>query len=322
MKDTRRFKEKVRKIRRSRRTRNFLVFLVFVFIAFVFWFIMALNDSVQRNVEVKFEIENVPDSITFLSNPPSKLQITVRDKGSRLLNHLLLKDKKITIDFNEYAEKSTFRISRNMLHAIVKDLFSDNAVISSVSPDSIVVPFTDKQGKIFPVNPDYDVTVVDGMTLRGQPMVDPAFVTVFGPGVDSITAIYTEPITLRKIDKNMTVTVPLRRIQGVRIIPENVKVLFNVEQMVKRETEVPVKANYIPTGQDILFFPAKVRVSYFVPASKYNESPNELEVTASFNEAVVSSTDKVSVKITKTAPYMKMVELGVDSIQYTLVHGK
>ncbi len=48
---------------------NALVFLIFVVIATVFWIVITLNDSVTDTFRVKFRVDNVPDSVTFITDP-------------------------------------------------------------------------------------------------------------------------------------------------------------------------------------------------------------------------------------------------------------
>ena len=58
-----------KRIRTSSRFHNFMMFLIFVAIAAVFWFILALNDSVTETFQVRLNIQNVPDSVTFITDP-------------------------------------------------------------------------------------------------------------------------------------------------------------------------------------------------------------------------------------------------------------
>ena len=61
-----------------------VLFLIFVAISALFWFILALNDSAQDNFNVKIQITNVPDTVTFISDIPEKVHVSVRDKGTNL----------------------------------------------------------------------------------------------------------------------------------------------------------------------------------------------------------------------------------------------
>lgn len=300
------------------------MFLIFVCIAAIFWFFMALDDEMQQGEEVRLVIDNVPDSVTFINLPPEKVRLTVRDKGSNLLKAKVSGQSDLHLNFEEFAVDGIFRVSSSRLHAAVRHLFGSQASITSVSPDSLVLRYSDTPGRRVPVNVVYDVTTVPGMVLEGKPEVSsPTVLLVGGANIDTVYRINTAKITLRKLDKSKTVNVELEQIPGARVMPSAVKVTFNVEQLVRKESEVSVTADNIPLGQDILFFPSRVKVAYYVPMSKYNtETSGDIRVVASFNEAQASSTDKVSVHVVSQAPFMKNMELLTDSVEYTMVRGR
>lgn len=307
------------KIRNSRKTKDFLVFLVFVGIAAVFWFILALNDDMQNTYEVPVEINNVPDSVTFISNPPLKLRVSVRDRGLNGLKHKISGVPVLNLNFEEYSENNHFALTHSDLQVLFRRLFGTSALISSVSPDSLNLVYTTFPGHKVPLELKYDVTVASGMVL-GKPLMSASSVEVFSTSrSDTIRKLYTENIVLRNIDHDMTVDVPVQSVPGKRVIPENVKVTFIVEQLIKKESEVLVEADNIPLGHDILFFPSRVKVSYFVPMSKYTDNSVPIKIEASFNEAYNASSDKVGIKVVSKAPYMSNVELLQDSVEYTLV---
>ena len=59
-----------------------VVFLCFVVVSTVFWFILAMNDSVTKTFDVSLKIVNVPDSVTLSMIRPtifmSRFAIRVR----------------------------------------------------------------------------------------------------------------------------------------------------------------------------------------------------------------------------------------------------
>ena len=314
-----RLKKAFIKVRDSGKTKDILVFLVFVCIAAVFWFILALNDDVQEGYDIPLEITDVPDSVTFISIPPAKLHVTVRDRGGNLLRNHVTGVPRLTLGFGEFADGDRFRVSHSSLSASLKRLFGASATVTSVAPDSLSLIFTRLPGKRVPLVLDYDVIAAPGMVL-GEPKLSDVSVQVFSTDkTDTLRHILTEKVVLNNLDRNTTVDVPVRSVAGKRVVPSSVSVTFAVEPLVKKESEVPVVADNIPIGQDILFFPSRVRVTYYVPMSRYGDSADPIRVEASFNEAVLTSSDKVAVRVAGKAPYMSNVELLQDSVEYTLV---
>lgn len=306
-------------LRDSGKTKDFLVFLVFVAIAAVFWFILALNDDMQDTYEVNVDIQNIPDSVTFITVAPHKLHVVVRDRGLNIVKHKVSGVPTLNLNFEEFADGNNFRVSHTVLQASLRRIFGSSASMSSVTPDSLSAVYTTYPGQILPLDLVYDVSVASGMIL-GTPKISNSTVKVFSTSKsDTLRKLFTEKVVLRTIDHNVTIEVPVEKLPGKRVIPDMVSVTFPVEQLVKKESEVLVEADNIPLGHDILFFPSRVKVVYFVPISKYTESNIPLKVEASFNEAFNTSSDKVGIKVVSKSPYIRNVELLQDSVEYTLV---
>lgn len=309
----------LRRIKESGKTKDFLVFLVFVAIAAVFWFILALNDDSQNSFDVPLALEDVPDSVTFINMPPPRLHVTVRDRGIDLMRNNIAGIPDLRLNFAEYAEDGRFRVSHASLQASLRRVFGSSAVISSVTPDSLSLVYTTFPGKRLPLELVYDVTVAPGMVL-GQPKLSTVAVDVFSTSRnDTLRRIFTDKVVLRNIDRTTTMSVPVEKLPGKRVEPAFVDVTFVVEQLVKKESEVMVEADNIPLGHDILFFPSRVRVAYYVPMSKYAEGDIPVKVMASFNEAFNTASDKVAVHIVSQPSYVSNVELLQDSVEYSVV---
>lgn len=309
-------------MRNSGKTKNFLVFLLFVCIAAVFWLILSLNDETQTGFDIRVRVGNVPDSVTFITPVPEKLHVVVRDRGGVLLRHAVNGDHVLTLDFEQYADGNLLRVPRGSLSTSLRRLFGPNTLISSVSPDSISLLFTRRPGRRVPVELTYDVSAVPGMVVMPNPELSERGVTLYSvQNSDTVRRLFTEKLVLRNLDKTVTADVPLAVPPGMRAIPSSIKVTFTVEQLVRKESEIPVAVDNLPKGRDILFFPSKVKVAYYVPMSLYNSSDGDLKAVASFGDAVASTTDKVAVRVAGKTSYMSNIELLTDSVEYSIVSG-
>lgn len=317
-----RFKESFRRLRDSGKTKDFLVFLVFVFVAALFWFILTLNDEVQESYNVALVIDDVPDSVTFISPIPASIGVSVKDRGMNLLRYKVSGTPSLHLKFQEYADGEYLRVSHTGLNNALRQALGQNVTISSVTPDSLRLLYTRNPGRTVPVELVYDVTVSPGMVL-GEPKVTPAFVSVFSQDpADTLQKVLTQTVVIRDMDKTTTVEAQLKRMPGRRMIPDKVSATFSVEQLVKKDASVPIVADRVPYGDDILFFPSKASVTYYVPMSHYNDTDDGIKVEASFNEAVNTTSDKVGIRVTAKAPYISKIELHQDSVEYTLVRAQ
>lgn len=310
----------IHNLRNSRKAKNFLVFLVFVCIATLFWVIMTLNEDVQKSFKVKLVIDQVPDSVTFINNPPTSLSLTVRDRGTNIVHHTFAGTPELHLNFQDFAGDGVFRVPSQRLNTLLRHLLGQTASISSISPDSLSLIYTSLAPRRVPVEVVSDVTAAPGMVIEGPPKISSPLVELYSSAAaDTLRRLFTHKISLHNLDHPTTVDVPLEVPAGFRAIPSSVKVTFQVESLVKKEADVIVEADNIPAGQDILFFPTRVKVAYYVPMSRYNDGADPIKIVASFHEAEMTTSDKIGLRVASKAPYITSVELLTDSVEYSLV---
>lgn len=315
---------RLRAVKASGQLRNLLTFLVFVAMAALFWFIMALNDNVQDSFDVSFRITNVPDSVTFINDPPDRIHVTVRDRGTRLLRLGRLQHPSVNVDFRNFSSDGRFRYTRQDLLASLKQTFGVSAAISAVSVDSVSLAYTTSPGRRVAVRAEYSVSAVSGKVVMPSPVLQRKTALVYGEpsALDTIHVVYTERIVLSNLEETKVVNATMLPIPGVKIVPDHMEVTFRVEPLVKKESYVVVTADDIPSGQDLLFFPARVQVVYYVPMSYFGSEDDGIVVKASYHEAMANRTERVGLDITYTPPYVKNPSLPVDSVEYTIVKGQ
>lgn len=272
--------------------RKFLTYLIFVGVAAIFWFILALNDNIQDDFDVKIKVTNVPDSVTFISFIPRNVHVLVRDKGTSLWRTAIFQTPEVEFNFNEFASDGVFYISRGELSSGVKKAFGQSANVISVSLDSIRVDYTTLPPRRVPVEVNMDLTAAIGKVISSRPQVDPSGVQIYSSreGLDTITRVVTETLRAQNLEESKTYTVKLRKIPGVRIIPEEVKVNVEVEALIRREVTVPIQIDNLPEGVDILLFPSTAKVEYYVPMSKFGSADENIDVRVNYKD--VESGDK------------------------------
>lgn len=306
------------------RFRNLLLFVVFVVIAALFWFILALNDSVQSSFEVKLQIDGVPDSVTFISDIPDDIHVTVRDKGTGLIRSAFFRKPTLHLDFKEFASQRhdhAVCVSRTELMSLIRRLFSPSAQVSSVSPDSIHIPYTDRPGKRVPVQVIADVTAASGSVVGGRIRLSQGYTLVFGPDeiVDTITRIYTDRIVRRGLSETAVVEVGLRSVAGTRLIPSRIKATIPVEPLVNKRVMVEVETVNTPEGNSVLLFPQRVEVSYYVPMSRFNEDQRGIVVRADYASRGRGMSGRIPVKVLRAPSECINVMTLTDSLEYTVV---
>lgn len=309
-------------IKNSSKFRSLLTFMIFVGIAALFWIILTLNDSVETGVMVNVKISNKPDSITFISDVPRHIHVEVRDKGTSLMRTAWINKPTVNLDFRELAESGHLVCTRSDMLAALKESFGTNVSILSMSVDSLRLVYTDRPGKMIPVQVSVDARAKAGFVVYGTPVSDPRRVTAYGPReiIDTLTRVFTKSYLEKDLDQSISFVSELKGIKGVRLIPSSVKVSVNVEPLVVKEEVIPVTARNVPAGESLLLFPSRARVSYYVPMSEFSKEEKPIRVIADYNELSLHMGERLPLRleIVEGANAVKP-KLYADSVEYTLV---
>jgi len=291
-------------------------------IAALFWIILTLNDSVQTGVQVNVRITNKPDSITFISEVPKHIHVEVKDKGTSLMRTSWLNTPTVNLDFRNLVDDGQFICSRSDMMAALKESFGASASILSSSLDSLRLIYTDRPGKVVPVQVSVQASAKAGFVVYGKPVADPPRVTAYGPRetLDTLTRVFTKAYVESNLDQSVGFVSELKAIKGVRLIPSVVKVSVNVEPLVAKEDVVPVTAINVPSGENLLLFPSTVRVSYYVPMSNFSKDEKLVKVVADYDDLAVHMGERlpIRIEIIEGSPAIRP-KLHSDSVEYTLV---
>ncbi|MDE6842931.1 MAG: hypothetical protein K2J24_05340 [Muribaculaceae bacterium] len=303
---------------------NLAVFVVFVAVATMFWLILALNDDSQDSFDTRLVISNIPDSVTFITDPPTQLHVSVRDRGTNLLRTGVMRHPVVNFNFRDYASGGVMRISHSDIVAALKATFGTTAQIASVSVDSLRLAYTTGKGKRVPVVVSADIVPAPGNVLAGPPSSEQKSVHVYAADrsvLDTLTRVFTDRIVRRGIEDPTDVTVPLHQVQGVRMVPDKVKVHIAVEPLIAKESLVSVTAQHVPAEESLLLFPSKVTVRYFVPMSKFSDYEPEFEIVVDYNDITRIHSNRLPVKLQRSPKGAVNAELRQDSVEYTIVRG-
>ncbi len=312
--------ERWRKLKATSGFHNTVLFLIFVGVSTLFWIILALNDSAQDSFNVRIAITNVPDSVTFISDLPEKIHVSVRDKGTTLWrNHY--RHPTMNINFKDYAQDGVLRFSKTDIVTALKSTFGTTSTINSISMDSIRLDYTNNKGKRVPIVIEANLMAASGSTIEGHLKAVPSNVLVFGDQsvLDTINRVYTDLITLKELTETRTVEVSLRRIKDAKIMPSKIQVTIPVEPLVKKEALITITAVNVPHGESLLLFPSKVPVDYYVAMSRLgdNDDPS-IELQVDFND-IAAHTDKLNVRVVSYPERLQNLSLKNDSVEYTIV---
>lgn len=314
-------RERWRKIKSLPQFRNILTFMAFVAVAILFWVVLSLNDSVTHTFRVRVVIKNVPDTVTFITEPPQDMNLTLRDKGTNILRSGIIKHPVVNFNFGDYARDGIMRITKSDLMAGFKESFGSGMQVISMSLDSLRIYYSDSPGRRVPVVVRVKVTASSGNIIAGAPMPLDRSVRIFSYGneTDTINRVETELLVKNDLKHTETFDVRIKPIPKVRIVPPIVKVKVPVEPLVLKEGYAQIETRNVPEGVSMLLFPNRVPVSYYVPMSIYSEKEPDMVVYADYIDTKNPVGNKVPVRLGTVARDMVNPVLKMDSVEYTLL---
>lgn len=314
-------KKKWRWMRASAGFHNAMLFLCFVAVASMFWLVLSLNDNVTETFDVSVRVENVPDTVTFINDLPSTIHVTVKDRGSNLVRNGMFNNPHVNFNFRDFANNGVFLVRKQEFSSALKSAFGNSAQIASSSVDSLYSRYATGKGKRVPVVVCADVTAAPGSIISKFPEPEVKSVLIYSDpeDADTISRVYTDKIVKRNLSKTQVVDVKLRPIVNAKIKPSSIKVTIPVEPLVKKESVLTVGVEGIASGEDLLLFPAKVKVEYFTPMSLYSSDLVPIELWVDFNDIRKVKGTKLPVRARILTDYVQNVQVMLDSVEYTVV---
>ena len=86
--------------------KEFLIFLFFLIVSGLFWLVITMTETYEREFSVPLRLVNVPKDVVVTSEVDDTIKVAVRDKGYILLAYKYnLTSKPISIDYRHYAQK-------------------------------------------------------------------------------------------------------------------------------------------------------------------------------------------------------------------------
>lgn len=314
-------KKNWQRLRQSANFHNALVFLGFVVVATLLWFTLALNDNVQHNFDIRLKITNVPDSVTFINDPPQKIHVGVRDRGTSLLRSGVMRQPEISINFQEFADRGVLRFSKTDLYSALREVFSSSAQITTTTLDSLRLIYTTLPGKRVPIVVESDVEASLGNIISEPPRPSVSAVLLYSEALDldTFTRVYTEPIMRRDLSETTKVKARIKQIPGVKAVPSVVEVTIPVEPLVRKQSKLQISTINVPEGLSVLLFPSMVDATYYVPMSKFNDVAPNIVVTANYAEVTGRHNGKLPLAVSSMPGWCVNVKLLSDSVEYTIV---
>lgn len=314
--------EQIRTSLINKNGRELLIFLFFVFLSFSFWLLQTLNDTYETELSVPIRLSNVPSNVVVTQDLPSELKMVVVDKGTVLINYLLGHSlHPIAIDFDENSDEgeSVWFSSASLARRVNAQLYQTTK-ITSILPDSLGYIYTRGEARQIAIKVAGDFT-----TQRQYYISDiscsPDSVLVYAPKaiLDTLTAIYTEPIERHNISDSMRIEVGFLPIKGVRISESSCQVAVDVDIYAEKTVEVPITGLNFPSDKLLRTFPSKVQVTFQIGLNYFKTiTSDDFFIGVEYEDLVNSTTGKCRVKLQSLPHFVSYPRISPSEIDFLI----
>lgn len=304
-------------------SRELLVFLFFLFLAGVFWLLMTLNETYEKEYKLPVMIVNVPKNVVLTSGENDTLKVSLRDKGLLLLGYVYGDGlKPIKVDYATYSKKKGQGSvpASDIQKEILKQLSASTKLVS-VKPETIDFTFNYGESKQVPVKWSGKVQP-EHLFYIATTHYSPDSITIYASEeiLDSINVVYTEPLNLTNFRDTITIKCQISKTQGVKMVPSEVGITFSTDVLTEESIDgIPVEGINLPAGKRLRTFPARVSVSFVTGVSRFkNLSANDFQVVVDYNEIKRNQSDKCHLILQKTPHGISRVSLVTNEVDYLI----
>ncbi len=257
-------------------------------LSLVLWLITKMGQNYDYAYTIELEY-HLPEGFAFRQMPPRQLTLYVNGSGWNMLKYNIAgkKKKRLRIEITQTTDHTLF--PSRIKTQINKSLRNFNLSMISSSPEVLeIYPDTLVQKKV-PLVLQGKLQTSPIRHLLHPPVLKPDSVNIQGAKslVEGITQWPTVKIEKTNIDKSMQIPIKVAPPENelLKVSPQEVNLLIEVEDLLQKEFFVPVKIVNPPQSDSLAIFPAQVQVKTSVGRSYYDSlQPTDFEVIADFSQ--------------------------------------
>lgn len=303
--------------------KEFLVFLFFLALSAVFWLMMTLNENYEKEVRIPVTVVNIPDNVVLTSDETDTVKVMLNDKGLVLLGYMYGDGlRTLKLNFKTYMRNNTsVTVTSSELQRLIYQQLSASTKIVGVKPDKLEFLFNFGQCKRVPVRWSGRV-IPEQLYFISHVAYSPDSVDVYASEqkLDSISVIYTEPLNYANFRDTLTVECGLQRGNGVKCVPEKIKVSFFTDVLTEASmSDVPILGINMPEGKMLRTFPSKVNVRFVTGVSRLrNLKATDFTVVVDYKEIAAHPSDKCNLYLKEVPHGVSRVSLDTKQVDYLI----
>lgn len=305
-------------------SKEVFIFLSFLVFSTLLWFLYKTSHIQELKITVPIHYVGIPNSVEIPDRLSNTLTVRFKDKGSALFAYILKRElPSFRVDVSGLFTSETGRIAlpTSKYEGQMFSKLLPTATQVHISPDTLVIPYYHLNKKTVPVK--FSGSILPArqfMLTRGITLV-PAMIEVYGnkQNLDTLQAIFTEPLHLKNVQDSVRNDVFLRAPHGIHLSLSKVNVRAAVEAFTEKAFDIPVTGMNVPGNYYLRTFPAVVKVACLVSVSHFKILlPEDIQAVVDYNLLDENSKGKARVTIHSESPYLLSSHVSPEMVDFLL----
>ena len=304
---------------------KFLTFLFFLLISSLLWFLIKLTKEYTTQTVFTVVYTDAPVN-KWVSTAEQQVNLSFVADGFVTLRHNLVRQPKrvVSISLEEVPYRleggNTYSYGSQYVAERVADWLGVPSGNVTVNDDKQYFNMEDLQQKELSVLVPLDVKTQRQFHVYGDPLIEPAVLTVYGPKsvLDTMSFIGTEPFVATGANADLIKSLSIDYCGGaVRGAETTVQVTVRVEQYTETVVEVPVT---VTDSLHVRFFPETMSVKCMVPIRDFaNLSPAAFRVLADTAQ-LHRRQPLLDIKLVQVPEHIQVVKTEPEQVEYLIVN--
>ncbi len=302
--------------------KEFLIFLFFLALSGVFWLMMTLNETYEKEMRIPVHIVNVPQNVVLTSDSVDTVKVSLSDKGFVLLGYMYGDGlRPLKVNFKNYMRSTgTGSVTAAELQRMMYQQLSAST-ITSTKPDRLEYFFNYGLHKRVPLRWSGRV-IPEHLYFISHTEYETDSVDIYASQekLDSINIVYTEPLNYANFRDTLSVRCNLQKMRGVKSVPDNVKITFYTDVLTEASIkDIPIQGINMPEGKVLRTFPSKVTIKFVAGVSLYRTlSAKDFTVVADYKDIASHPSDKCTLHIKKVPQGISRATLDIKQVDYLI----
>lgn len=302
--------------------KEFFVFLFFLAVSAGFWFMTVLNETTEKEIAIPVQLYGIPNNIVITEPLPDTIRVVVRDKGFVLISYMhgdIVKP--LRFNFASYARgtgKGNVPIAE--LQKSLGSMFYASSKIVSIKPDKLDFLFSFGMSKMVRAHIDGIIRPADTYYIaRTEVFPDSVRIYASQTVLDSIKELFTENPELVGFTDTITRDIPLKKIKGVKMVPDYIRATFYPDMLTEKIVQVPIVSINMPDGLALRTFPTKVNVKVVAGRSRIDAiRPESFSVVVDYADVASNPSDKCKLILRNVPKGVANATLETQQVDYLI----